>query len=128
MLLPILIKLFDPHVTDEEVTAAKEVILRRNWASGSGTQKVKTFEDNFSHYLGSSEVVAVNSGTAALHLALSVCDFRKKDVLVPSLTFVSTVHSIVLSGANPVFVDVNPKTLCVDPIDLQRKIDSNKSA
>jgi perosamine synthetase len=123
-----MIKLFDPHVTDDEIHAAKEVLLSRNWASGAGGNKVKKFEDMFNEYLGSREVVAVNSGTAALHLALAIIDLKDKDVLVPSLTFVSTAHAALYNGGNPVFVDVDPVTLCMDPGDLERKIQRDKSA
>lgn len=122
-----MIKLFDPHVTNEEVEAAKDVILSRNWASGAGTNKVEEFETALKNYLSSSEIVAVNSGTAALDLAVSLFDVKDKDVLVPSLTFVSTAHAAVYNGGNPVFVDVDPKTLCMDPDDLLRKI-NKKSA
>jgi dTDP-4-amino-4,6-dideoxygalactose transaminase len=115
------IKLFDPHVTSQEADAAAQVLMSHNWASGAGTGKVKAFEENLCRYLGADDVIAVNSGTAALDLALRVLDVRGKDVLVPSLTFVSTAHAAVYNGANPVFVDVDPVTLCMDPADLEIK-------
>ena len=96
------------------------------WASGIGTKKVGEFESQFKKYTNSKECVAVDSGTAALDLALSVCEVKKKEVLVPSMTFVSTVHAILYNGGIPVFVDINPETLCIDTNDLQRKI-SKKS-
>lgn len=123
-----MIKLFEPHVSNDEIDATKEVLLSRNWASGAGVNKVKEFEDMFKMYLGSRAVVAVNSGTAALHLALAILDLRGKDVLVPSLSFVSTAHAAVYNGANPVFVDVDPVTLCMDAADLEKKILHSKGA
>jgi perosamine synthetase len=123
-----MIKLFDPHVTNDEIEAAKQVILSHNWASGAGLNKVKEFENQFSAYLGSKTVVAVNSGTAALHLALSMVGVQGKDVLVPSLSFVSTAHAAVYSGGNPIFVDVEEDTLCMDSNDLPSKIQSGKSS
>jgi perosamine synthetase len=122
-----MIKLFDPHVTADEIHAATQVILSRNWASGAGLNKVKEFEDMFMMYLGSNGVVGVNSGTAALHLAVSMIDVRDRDVLVPSLSFVSTAHAAVYNGGRPVFVDVQEDTLCMDPSDMQRKIRPGKS-
>lgn len=123
-----MIKLFDPHVTDEEVKAATEVLLSHNWASGAGTNKVKEFEERFTAYISSRDTVALNSGTAALHLALLLLDVKDKDILVPSLTFVSTAHAADYNGGHPVFVDVDPKTLCMDPNDLVKKIRPGKSA
>lgn len=123
-----MIKLFDPHVTEEEVNAARDVLQSHNWASGAGTGKVKEFEEKFNAYIGSKQAVAVNSGTAALHLALSVLGVAGKDVLVPSLTFVSTAHAVVYNGGSPVFVDVEPDTLCMDPADVQKKLSRRTAA
>jgi perosamine synthetase len=123
-----MIKLFDPNVTDEEVKAATQVILSRNWASGAGLNRVKEFEELFAKYIGSYGVVAVNSGTAALHLALSMFDIKGRDVLVPSLSFVSTAHAVVYNGGNPIFVDVEENTLCMDPSDVRIKIRPGKTA
>ena len=117
-----MLKLFDPNVTEQEVSSVKEVLLSHNWASGAGLDKVKEFEDEFCKYLGTKAVVTVNSGTAALHLALSLLSPKGHDILVPSFSFVSTAHAVVLNGANPVFVDVDPVTLCIDPADLENKI------
>jgi dTDP-4-amino-4,6-dideoxygalactose transaminase len=123
-----MIKLFDPHVTEDEISSVKDVLRSHNWASGAGTGKVKEFEEKFNTYIGSKQVVAVNSGTAALHLALSLLDIKDKDVLVPSLTFVSTAHAVVYNGGNPVFVDVEPDTLCMDPADVQKKAGKKTAA
>jgi dTDP-4-amino-4,6-dideoxygalactose transaminase len=123
-----MIKLFDPNVTEEDLNAAKDVLKSHNWASGAGTGKVKEFEEKFSDYIQSKQVTAVNSGTAALHLALSLLDITGKDVLVPSLSFVSTAHAVVYNGGNPVFVDVEPDTLCMDPADVGRKVSKKTAA
>ena len=60
-----MLKLFDPNVTEQEVSSVKEVLLSHNWASGAGLDKVKEFEDEFCKYLGAKAVVTVNSGTCA---------------------------------------------------------------
>lgn len=108
------IKLFDPIFGKEEADTVLNTLKSRFWASGSGTGRVKQFENSFKEYLGSNACVAVNNGTSALHLALSLVDLKGKDVILPSLSFVSTAHAVIYNGGNPVFVDVDPKTLCMD--------------
>ena len=95
------------------------------WASGSGSGKVQKFEDLLSDYLKVKGCVAVNSGTSALHLALSLIDLKGKDVILPSLSFVSTAHAIIYNGGNPVFADIDPETLCIDP-DLIEELITKK--
>lgn len=122
-----MIKLFSPSFDQHEKTALINVLTSKSWSSGSGSGKVSEFENTFNKYLGSDECVAVNSGTAALHLALLQLNIKNKQVLVPSLTFVSTVHAVLYAGAKPVFVDIDPSTLCMDVEDLKRKITKNCS-
>ena len=116
------IKLFEPIIGKEESKKIIQVLKSGFWASGSGIGNVKTFEDKFQNYIGSKSCVAVNSGTAALHLALSLLDIEGKEVILPSLSFVSTAHSIVYNGGKPIFVDIDPKTLCIDPEKVLKKI------
>ncbi len=116
------IKLFDPVVGNEEEITLKKILRSGFWASGAGTGKVSEFEKKFSKYTGSKFCVAVNSGTAALHLALSLMDIKNKEVIIPSLSFVSTAHAVVYNGGKPVFVDVDPKTLCIDPELIKKSI------
>jgi perosamine synthetase len=117
-----MIKLFSPTISNKEIDASTRVLKSLNWASGAGNGKVLEFEEKIKKYLGSDECVAVDNGTAALQLALDSIDIRRKQVLVPSLTFVSTVHSVIHNGGIPIFVDVDLKTLCIDVIDLKKKI------
>ena len=119
-----MIKLFDPYYDQDEEEAVSEVLESHFWASGSGTGKVAEFENEFKKYTGSSDCVTLNSGTAALHLALLQVGIEGKEVLVPSLTFVSTVSMISYSGGKPVFVDVDENTLCIDIEDAKNKINS----
>ena len=120
------IKLFEPIIGKEESKKIIQVLKSGFWASGSGIGNVKSFEEKFQNYIGSKSCVAVNSGTAALHLALSLSDIKGKEVILPSLSFVSTAHSIVYNGGKPIFVDIDPKTLCIDPEKVLEKI-SNKT-
>ncbi len=119
------IKLFDPVINDDEVKAAVKVLKSRFWASGSGTGNVKKFERIFNKYIGSQNSLAVNSGTAALHLALSLCNIKNKEVILPSLSFVSTAHAVMYNGGKPIFADVDPTTLNIDPTSISDKISKN---
>ena len=119
------IKLFDPIFGLEEETAIKKTLNSHFWASGAGTGNVLEFENNFNKYIGSDCCIAVNSGTAALHLALSLTDIRNKEVILPSLSFVSTAHAIVYNGGKPVFADVDPATMCIDPKTIKKLMTKN---
>ncbi len=116
------IKLFDPIIGNEEEISLKKILHSGFWASGAGTGKVLEFEKKFNKYIGSKSCVAVNSGTAALHLALSLMNIKNKEVIIPSLSFVSTAHAVVYNGGKPVFVDVDPQTLCIDPKLIKKAI------
>jgi len=119
------IKLFSPFIDSNEEKAIKNVLNSGFWASGAGTGLVDEFEKQFSDYVGSKKCVAVNSGTAALHLALHLHDLQGKEVILPSLSFVSTAHSILYNGGIPIFADVDPTTLCIDTNSISEKISKN---
>ena len=119
------IKLFDPVINDDEVRAVVKVLKSHFWTSGSGTGNVKKFERIFNKYIGSQNSLAVNSGTAALHLALSLCNIKNKEVILPSLSFVSTAHAVMYNGGKPIFADVDPITLNIDPTSILDKISKN---
>lgn len=121
------IKLFEPIYSLDEINIIKKVIQSGFWASGSGIGYVKKFEEQFKKYVKSNDCVCVNSGTAALHLALSMKDIKQKEVIVPSLSFASTAHSILYNGGKAVFVDVDPKTLCMNSKELEKKISKKTS-
>ncbi len=115
-----MIPLFRPSITEEEIQAVREVM-----ESGWHTLGPKTaeFEQQFAHYVGARHAVGMNSGTAALHLAMHLLELGHGDeVIVPTITVVSTPHSAVYAGATPVFADVCPDTVCIDLQDVERKI------
>ncbi|KAG2477643.1 MAG: Glutamine--scyllo-inositol aminotransferase [Nitrosopumilales archaeon] len=116
------IKLFDPVIGSKEEKVLLKALKSHFWASGSGIGKVSEFEHKFRKYVGAQQCVALNSGTAALHLALTLFDVKGKEVILPSLSFVSTAHAVVYNGGKPVFVDVDPHTLCLDPVDVEKAI------
>ena len=116
------IKLFDPAIDEREVKKVVKTLTSGFWASGAGGGQVQEFEKNFKKFINSKSCVSVNSGTAALHLAATLCDIKGKEVILPSLSFVSTAHAIMYNGGIPVFVDVDPHTLCIDPEEIKKKI------
>ena len=114
-----MIPVFRPWFDEEELEALREPFAT-GWI-GMGP-KTKQFEDEFAAYVGAADAVAVNSATSALHLALHVVGVTGGEVICPALTFASTALAAVYCGARPVFADVDPETLCLDPADVERKI------
>ena len=102
-----------PAITEEDIEAVSRV-LRSGWITTG--PKTSEFEDRFKQYVGCPEAVALSSATAGMHLILKALEIGPGDeVITPSMTWVSTVNLIVLSGATPVFVDINRDTLMVVP-------------
>ena len=117
------IRLFKPSVGEEELANIKEVFARA-WL-GNGPTVVK-FEETWCNYIGCKISVGVNSATAALHLALTAFHFPEgKKVLVPAITFASTATAVLYNRLIPVFVDVDPDTVSMDLVDLERKYDKD---
>lgn len=105
---------------EEEVQAVADVI-RSGWLTMGA--KTFEFEKQFAHYVGASHAIAVSSCTAALHLALEAVGVKRGDeVLVPTTTFTATAEVVTYFGARPVFVDVDPNMMNLDPVDAERRI------
>jgi perosamine synthetase len=122
------IKLFDPKIDFSEKKNIKLVFDSHNWASGSGSHFVNLFEKKFVSYTGARSGIAVNSGTAALHLAVSCISKDKGEIIVPSLSFVSTAHCVIYSGHKVIFSEIDPLTGCIDPEDIEKKITKKTKA
>jgi perosamine synthetase len=115
------IRLFQPDLGAAELSEVAGA-FERAWI-GLGPN-VNKFEEAWERHLGCSEAIALNSATAALHLALAVFGFKPgKKVLVPSLTFSATASAVLYNQLTPVFVDSDPVTLSLDFEDLLRKYD-----
>jgi perosamine synthetase len=114
------IPLFRPSVGDEEASAVRDT-LASGWV-GLGPRTAE-FEERFAAHLGARHCVALNSGTAALHLSLVVLALPPDaEVIVPALTFVATAHAVLLAGARVVLADVDDDTLTLDPRDVERRL------
>lgn len=110
--------LHEPEFRGNEEAYVAECI-RTGWVSTAGAF-VGRFEAALADYTGAKTVVAVNTGTAALHACLHVLDVGPQDeVLVPSLTFIATANAVSYTGATPHLVDVDEATLGVDPARLE---------
>jgi len=115
------VPLFDSDFGQEEIDVATDVIRSRWITMGEQTQK---FEEEFGKFINVKHAFAVSNGTTALHLANVVLGIGPGDeVIVPSLTFVASVNSILYTGATPIFADVvGENDLNISPADIERKI------
>lgn len=110
-----------PIVGEEERAAVDAVLASGMLAQGA---EVASFEQEFSEQLTpGAEVVAVNSGTSALHIGLLASGIGEGDeVIVPSFTFAATGNSVALTGASPVFADIEPDYFCLDLDSIRASI------
>jgi perosamine synthetase len=107
-------------VDEDDIRAVAEV-LRSDWLTTGPV--VPAFEEAVARFAGVAHGVAVSSGTAALHAMCHMLGLLPGDeVLVPAITFAATANAVLYAGGTPVFVDVDPDTLLMDPADLARKI------
>lgn len=113
-----------PLIGDEEVEAVTQVLRSGILTSGLGAgPKVTEFEKKFSELADAKHAIAMNTGTAALHAAVLSAIVKPGDeVILPSFTFVATVEAVVLSGANPIFVDIDPETYTIAPSNVEKAI------
>lgn len=110
-----------PIIGDDE-RAAVDAVLRSGMVA-QGPQ-VKAFEEEFAaQMVAGRECVAVNSGTSGLHLGLLAAGIGPGDeVIVPSFTFAATGNSVAITGATPVFADIEPDYFCLDPVSVEAAI------
>ena len=99
---------------DEADIAAVVEALRSDWLTTG--PRVAEFEQAFARFTGSVHAVAVSSGTAALHAIMHAAGIGPGDeVIVPAMTFAASANCVVYQGGRPVFADVKPDTLLLDP-------------
>ena len=115
-----------PAIGEEEIRSVVET-LESGWLTTG--PKVKRFEEDFAKYLGCRHAIAVNSGTAALHLALDAIGIKEGDeVIVPTMTFAATAEVVLYFKAKPILVDCQPDTLNLDPTQIEAAITSRTKA
>jgi perosamine synthetase len=111
-----------PNYGEEEILAATEVLQSGKFARQSGS-KVNEFERAFADYFGVQHAIAISSGTAAIHVALSALGIGPgDDVINTSHCFIGTATPVVHAGAVPVFADIDPDTFNIDPVSIKEKI------
>ena len=115
-----------PIIGDEEIENVVEVLKSGMIAQGP---KVEEFEQKFAEWVGADYGIAVNSGTAALHVALLSCGIGEGDeVITTPFTFIASGNSILYPGAKPVFADIDLKTYTLDPSSIESLITENTKA
>jgi len=109
-----------PAIGQDEISAVTAVLESGMLAAG---ERVAEFEKKFADYCGTTHAVAINNGTAALHAALLAADIGFGDeVIVPSFSFFATASAVSMTGAKPIFVDVNEQTFGIDPAQVEGSV------
>ena len=115
-----------PDITEAEIDAVCEVLRSPNLSLGP---KLGEFEAAFARYAGRKYAIAVNSGTSGLFLCAEALGIGPGDeVITTPFTFIATVNFILMVGATPVFVDIDPISLNIDPAKIEAKITSRTKA
>jgi perosamine synthetase len=115
------------HEIDEDDIAAVARVLRSDWLTTG--PMVEQFEAGFARAVSAQQAVAVSNGTAALHAAMFAIDIGPGDeVIVPPMTFAASANAVVYQGGTPVFVDVDPATLLLDPVKVAEKLTAKTRA
>jgi len=115
-----------PYIGEEEKNNVLEVLNSGMLAQGP---KVAALEERFADLCGVKHAIATSSGTTALHIALLAHDIGPGDeVITTPFTFIASANSILFTGAKPIFVDIEPDTYNIDPIEIEKAITSNTKA
>ena len=114
------IPLSAPEITESDIEAVVSVLRTTRLSIGP---KIEEFERSIADLVGVPHGIAVSSGTAGLHLCLRALSLGVGDeVILPSFTFIAAGNAVLYEGARPVFVDIDPVTLNIDPGKLERSI------
>lgn len=113
-------------IDQKDIDAVVEV-LRSDWLTTGPL--VEKFEKAVSGFVGTDFGIAVSSGTAALHTAMySIGVGPGDEIIVPTITFAATANAVVMQGGTPVFADVTPHNLLIDPSDVEKRITARTKA
>ena len=120
------ISLSKPDITEKEFAAVKEVLNSSILSIGP---KVKEFEKKLADYIGVKYAVAVNSGTSGLHLCVRSLGIKDGDEIITTpFSFIASANCALFERAKPVFVDIDPDTLCMDVTKIEEKITKRTKA
>ncbi|MDD4287202.1 MAG: DegT/DnrJ/EryC1/StrS family aminotransferase [Candidatus Peribacteraceae bacterium] len=109
-----------PDLSEEDIQAVVQVLRTPQLSLGP---KLREFEQKFAAFVGTKEAVAVNSGTSALHLVMRGLQIRDGDeVITTPFSFIASANCILFERAKPVFVDILPSTMCIDPAKVSAAI------
>jgi len=115
-----------PDITDREIEAVCAVLQGPNLSLGP---KVGKFEETFTKYIGRKRAVAVNSGTSGLFLCMRALGIGPGDeVITTPFTFIASATPIMMAGAKPVFVDIDPVSLNIDHSQIESKVTDRTKA
>jgi perosamine synthetase len=114
------IPLSAPDIAEADINAVTAVLRTDRLSLGP---QLERFEDSFTRYIGASYAVAVNSGTSALHLCIRALGISEgHEVIVPSFAFIAVANALCYERAVPVFVDIDPRTMNLDPARIEEAI------
>lgn len=114
------IPLYQPTVDNEEEEAVIRVLRSKKLSKGS---EIEQFENELSSFLGKKYVIAVNSGTSALHLAVKSLGWKKGDeVITTAYSFIASSNALLYEEITPIFVDIDPQTLNLNLNSVTNKI------
>lgn len=122
--------LMDNNITDSDVNSLISFLKNNKKKIFTQSTKVVEFEKKWAKWLGTKFSVFVNSGSSANLLTLQALKiiYGTGEVIVPPLTWISDIASVIQNGFKPVFVDIDPKTLCMDETQIIKKINRNTKA
>jgi perosamine synthetase len=122
-----MIPISQPSITEKEVSFVNDAVSS-TWISSIG-KYIDRFENEFAKFCGSKFGICVSNGTVAIHLALLGNNIGEGDeVIIPDLSFVATANAVFHARATPVFVDIDPFNLCMDPEKIEAAITSKTKA
>ena len=122
--------LMDNNFTKSDMDSVVKLIRQKNIIL-TQSKKVKEFEKKWSEWVGTKYSVFVNSGSSANFITISVLKIlnknkQKNEIIVPSLTWVSDINSVIMNGFKPVFVDINLSNLSMNTDEVLKKINKKK--
>ena len=122
--------LMENNISEQDISAVFTFLKKNKKRIFTQSEKVSQFEKSWSRWLGVKYSIFVNSGSSANLLTLLAVKilYGKGEIILPTLTWISDIASAIQNGFKPVFVDINPKNLCMDENDIIKKISKNTKA